>query len=72
VLERLGATEVDQQAFERLLGELPSSDVARLDEYLRTRRRAASELRARALGSARQHSEVLLMRVREEFEQLRR
>jgi len=70
--ERLGAPDLDQTAFERLLSQMPSADRDRLEAYLHDRRRAVAELGERTLDSARYHSEMILLRVRDEIEQLKR
>jgi len=71
IFERLGAPDTDQNAFAGLLGELPTADLDRLQDYLRSRRRAVAELGERTRDSARYHSEMIKLRVRDEIEQLR-
>jgi len=71
-LETLGAVDIDQRSFGRMLDELSSGDMDRLEEYLRGRKSAAARLRTRTLDSARERSEMIRLRFRDEIEQLRR
>jgi hypothetical protein len=71
-LERLGALELDQLTFGRLLDELPAADFARLQAYLRGRKRATSALHALTIDSTRARTEMIRLRFRDEIDQLKR